>query len=135
MVEHPARGAHNNLGATLEAANLRSKVLAAVNGQYMEVAELAGVGREGLCHLDGQLSCRSQYQDLGFSNVGVDAAQQRQGKGCGLAGTGLGNAQQVVTGQEGRDGLRLDGRRSFIANSGNGFQYSWIQPQFGKRQF
>lgn len=77
----------------------------------------------------------ARTSDLGFGNVGVDAAQQRQGKGCGLAGTGLGNTQQVFAGQQGRDGLRLDGRRSFIANCGDGFQYGWIEPQFGKRQF
>ena len=40
--------------------------------------------------------------------VGGQAVQDRQGEGGGLAGAGLGDAQQVAAGHDARDGLRLD---------------------------
>ena len=101
----------------------------------MKIAELAGVGGKRFRDLNRQLPGRGQYQNLWLGHVRINPAQQWQGKGCGLAGACLGNAQQMVAGQQSRDGLRLDGRRGFIANGGDGFQYCWIQPQFGKRQF
>ena len=45
----------------------------------------------------------------------IDAVQDRQGKGSGLTGTGLRLANHIVTGEDDRDRLLLNGRRLFVA--------------------
>ena len=54
-------------------------------------------------------------------------------KGGGFTGAGLGHAQKMVTGQQRRNGLRLNGRRFFVADGGHGFKYGRVQTQFRQR--
>ena len=51
------------------------------------------------------------WPGLGMLRGGGQAVERRQHEGRGLAGAGLGDAEQVAAGQDGRDGLRLDRRR------------------------
>ena len=47
----------------------------------------------------------------------INAVQDRQGKGSGFTGTGLRLTNHIVTGENDRDRLLLNGRRLFIAGS------------------
>ena len=47
--------------------------------------------------------------------IGGQAVDDRQGECGGLAGAGLGDAEQVAAGEHDRDGLGLDGRRRLVA--------------------
>ena len=46
----------------------------------------------------------------------IEAAEQRQGKGGGFAGAGLGLAEQVATFEERRNALGLNRRWCFVAD-------------------
>ena len=48
---------------------------------------------------------------IGMATVGRQRSSVGQHEGRRLAGAGLGDAQQVAAGEDGRDGLRLDRRR------------------------
>ncbi|MCY1366892.1 hypothetical protein D9M69_538010 [compost metagenome] len=82
--------------------------------------QVFGVLAHGFVNLLGQLAGR--HQDQCANRVGGDfrpfhgqQLQQRQGETGGLAGTGLGRGHQVTTGQHCRNGLRLNRRRSLVA--------------------
>ncbi len=45
--------------------------------------------------------------------------QNRQDKGSGLAGAGLGGADDILAGQDGRDRRGLDGGRIGVAGASN----------------
>jgi hypothetical protein len=57
---------------------------------------------------------------------------QRQGEGGGLAGAGLGDAQNVLAGEGDRDGLRLNGGGRGVAGVCDRLKGRGRQPEFGK---
>ncbi len=86
--------------------------------------EMASVSAKAVADLQCQLACRGQHQAarrLAHQRrgcrrpLGREALQDRQGKGGGLAGAGLGDAQQVAAREKMRDRLRLDRGRRGIA--------------------
>jgi hypothetical protein len=54
--------------------------------------------------------------------------QDRQREGRGLAGAGLGRAQEIDAGQDVRDGLRLDRGGNGVAFTGHGAQEGLREP-------
>jgi hypothetical protein len=86
----------------------------------VKAGHLAGVALEGLGHLDGELAGGGEDEHLRVALVDVDLVEGGQGEGGGLAGAGLGLAQDVVAGKEVRDAGGLDGRRGFVADLGQG---------------
>jgi hypothetical protein len=122
-VVHDAAGrADDHVGAALELAQLDDHALAAVDGQHVEAGHLAGVALEGLGHLDGELAGGGEDEHLRVALVDVDLVEGGQGEGGGLAGAGLGFAQDVVAGEQVRDAGGLDGRRGLVADLGEGGQ-------------
>ena len=89
------------------------------------------VAAEGFGHLQRQLAS-GQHQGLGLLAVGVDAGQDRDGEGGGLAGAGLGQSDDVRPGQQRRDGGGLDRRRRLVADVGHSLQHGWVNLQFGE---
>ena len=85
------------------------------------LAQMASIGSEAFPDLEGQLAGRGQHQDArGLAPDGGGffcgkALQDRQRKGGGLAGAGLGDAQEVTAGKKLRDRLRLDRRWHGVA--------------------
>ncbi len=124
VIDHPARGAHHHVHAALERAELLGIRLAAVHRQHAETGDGFGIFLEGFGHLDGQLARRRQHQRLRLDLVQVGIGQHRQRERGGLAGTGLGLAEHVATGQQRRDGGGLDRRRGLVADGGNRLHHS-----------
>ncbi len=82
--------------------------------------DAAAVGAEALDDLAGELAGRAETRTRqvlrrGLAPIGVQAMEDRQREGGRLAGAGLGDADQVASGDEVRNGLRLDRRRDFMA--------------------
>ncbi len=75
----------------------------------MEAGQVLGIALQRLGDLDGQLAGRRQDQGLRLGDLDVDGFHQRQREGGGLAGAGLGHAEDVVTIQQHRNALSLDG--------------------------
>ena len=63
---------------------------------------------------------------------GVDALQRRQGERRGLAGARGRLAEQVVAGDQVRDGLALDRRRLLVAEVGDRLEQLGAQPERGE---
>ena len=77
-------------------------------------AEMPAVGAEALGDLGGKLAGGAEHQNAAAlarrrAAVGCQAMEDRQRERGGLAGAGLGDAEQVAAGQNDRDGLGLDG--------------------------
>ena len=88
---------------------------------------------EGLGDLQCQLSRRREDQRLRGTRGGVEAGQDRDGERGGLAGTGLREADDIASVHERRDGRRLDGRRGFIADVGDGRAYPRVDLEVVER--
>ena len=120
QVDHAAGGADDHVDAAVQRRDLRLVRAAAVDLEHADRAARAG-GRQVSGHLHGELTRRDDDERLRLAGVGQlvvallaggdDAVQQRDAEAEGLAGTGLGLADDVVAGQRDRQGHRLDGER------------------------
>jgi hypothetical protein len=114
VVDHAARGADDDLHAAAQRRQLRAVALAAVDRQHVEVLHVGGVALEGFGDLDRQFARRRQHQRLHGAALDVDARQDRQREGGGLAGTGLRLPQHVAAFHQQRNGGGLDRRRRLV---------------------
>ena len=78
--------------------------------------QVAGVSPDVFINLQGEFAgrCQDQRARAGLATVAKDRRQPRQNgqrEGRGLAGAGLGNANQIVPGDDWRDGGDLNRRR------------------------
>ncbi len=133
VVDHAAGGTDNNLCASAQACELGGTVSrATVNREHGEIINVLGVGGESLGNLESQFTRRSQDQGLGLAGRAVEvmkfgqAGQGRNSESCGLAGTGLGEANYVAAFEEQRDGGCLDGRRLLVADVLQGGQNATV---------
>ena len=115
-------GADDDVDATRQLPQLLAHALAAVDGQDVEAFHVTGVGLKGFSDLNGQFAGRRQNQGLRDTPGNVDATEDGQGKGSGLAGARLGLAQQVAAGQDMRNAGGLDGGGRLVAYLPHGFQ-------------
>ena len=126
-VEQATRGADDNVDALLECRDLRLVRTAAVDGQNLETAVadpevLAGV-LEVAGDLDAQLAGGNDDQSAGRAVEnscavlgGDDAMQERDAETEGLAHSGAGLTDEVVTGESQRKGEFLDGEGALDAD-------------------
>ena len=108
MIDDTARRADDDVRAASQPGQLNGVGLAAVDRQYGDLRQVCPIATESLGHLQSQLASRRQHQPLGVLAGSVDSRQDRDGEGRSLPGAGLGQADHVGTGQQGRDGGRLD---------------------------
>ncbi|CAA9257679.1 MAG: hypothetical protein AVDCRST_MAG83-2530 [uncultured Arthrobacter sp.] len=118
QVDQPARGADNDLDAALQRLDLRLVGPAAIDGDDARVALLRR-GGEVAGDLDGEfagghddegLRCARDRKLVVAGVIGADdALQGGDAEAKGLAGSGLGLADDVVAAQGDRQGHRLDG--------------------------
>ena len=76
----------------------------------------------------GQLACRRDDQRTGLSAwAGEQLVKYRQHEGGGLAGAGLRGSDDVITGEYGRDGSRLNRRGCDVACAGDTREQTRVQ--------
>ncbi len=136
VVHQAAGGGDQDVEAAVQRLVLRTVLDAAVDGGDRQ-AHALGIDLEAVGDLRSQFARRRQDEAthaLGGRNdaVGQDVLQDRQGEGRRLAGAGLGDAQQVMAGQQVRNGLGLDRGRGLIAFTLEGHQDRRAQAQIGK---
>ena len=132
VIDHPARGAHHDLGSAPQSGELHDVGLAAVDRQHVDLGQMRGVAAEGLGHLQCQFPGGRQHQRLGLLAGGVDAGQDRDRKRRGFAGAGLCEPDHVGARHQGRNRRRLDRRRRLVANVDDRLQHSGVNLQFGE---
>ena len=130
QVDQAAGRADNNLDALLQRLHLRLIGAAAVDRGDAGVALLGGVFQV-LGHLDGQFAGRHDHEclrcarDCQLVEAGVvaahDALQRGNAEAQGLAGAGLGLADDVVAGEGHRQGHGLDREGVGDPGVGQGF--------------
>ena len=137
QVQQAAGGGHQQVHAFFELGDLRVHAHTAKDDGAGEFQILA-VGADRFLDLCGQFAGGGQHQGadayaaefvFGCRRAG-QAVQHGQGEGGRFAGTGLGAAQQVMTGQYQGNGLGLNGRGRFIALLEHSFQDGRSQVQF-----
>ena len=139
MVQQAARGGDQDVYTAAQLFNLRAHANAAKHHHRCQLQVFA-VQAYAFFNLRGQLAGRRHDQ----AAHGIDAAAVRQSwlgaqtlqhgqhKGRCFARAGLRAAQQVTTGQNGGDGLCLDGGGGVVALLKHGFQDGRGQIQFFK---
>ena len=107
-VPDTTRGADNDLGTGLDFAD----VLVAghtTNGEGDTDLHILAECTDGLEVLVGELVRVCENDGLGLLECGVNATQEANAEGAGLAGTGLGLTENVVAGGHWSDGNGLNG--------------------------
>ncbi len=113
-------GGDDNLHAAAERVELGTFGHAANNGGGAEAGALRDF-IELLGDLDGQFAGGAQYESAwadgltGGGGLLQHRFDERQAKGKSLAGSGLRRGNEIVAGESGGDGFRLDGRRYRVA--------------------
>lgn len=134
-IEQTARRGDQHIGALAQRHHLRVDLDAAKDHGGTQRQVLA-VGRNALAHLCSQLAGRGQDQHTRLIGAGTlplaQTLQYRQREAGGLAGAGLGAAQQIAAAEDGGDGLALNGRRGGIALGVDGAQQLGAQAKIGK---
>ncbi len=115
MIDDTTRGTNDDVGAALQAAHLLAVILTTAQSRHFQATHELTVTSEVDSDLLSQLAGRSQHENLRLTAVKIKTGQQRQSKGSGLAGTGLRLADHVTPFKQTRDGLSLNGGRSFVA--------------------
>ena len=128
-IEQAAGGRHQDFDALHDRADLAAHRHAA-DRQRRGQADVAAIGVEAVEDLAGQFAGRREHQHAAGLGLRPDpvfqnAVQDRQREGRGLAGAGLGDADDVAAGDGERDGLGLDRRGRvvifFLECTRNGF--------------
>ncbi len=91
-----AGGADNDLGAILESLHVVADAGATNAGVALNVHEVAD-GDNDLLDLLGKLTGGGEDERLALLDGGVDLLEHRDGEGGGLASTGLGLSNNIVT--------------------------------------
>ena len=144
QVDEAAGGADDDLDAALQLLDLRLVGAAAVDGGDAQGAPGRG-GREVAGHLDGELARRGDDQGLRGARgaLGLEAVpaglaradgalQRGDAEAEGLAGAGLGLADDVVAAEGDRQGHGLDGEGVDDALGLQGLDDRGVHPEVGE---
>ena len=91
------------------------------------------IGAEALADLGGELAGRRQNERAAGARSGAaldlgQTVEDRQREGRGLAGAGLGDAEQIAALQQFGNGARLDRRRDLVAFARQRFEQRGLRP-------
>ena len=114
QVEQAARGRDDDIDAFFERLDLGAVAYAAVEERGAG-AEVLAVLLEVLVDLDGELARRDEDEAARLAGGRAEQRKGRKGEGGGLAGAGLGGADEILAGHDDRDGLGLDRGRGHVA--------------------
>ena len=91
---------------------------------------VVGQAQADVVDLLGQLAGGRDDQRPGrAAGQAQELVQDRQQEGGRLAGAGLGGGDEVAAGEDGRDGLGLDGRRLGVAHFAGGLHQCGCRPR------
>ena len=127
MIDQAAGGGDDDVRAGGELLGLGAEADAAVEQGDLHAGVFA-VFFELFGHLVGQFAGRFEHEDLGFAHF-FDLRERGQGEGRGFAGAGLGRADDVLSFENDRNGLRLDRRWRGVTGFLNGFQNGCGEPK------
>ena len=131
QIHQTTRRSDQNMDALCQCLDLRANGnTAEYNGRTQ--AKMTAVRADAVANLAGQLAGWCKNDCLRLITVGAlvevgQAVQQGQGEGRCLAGTGLGNAQQVTAIEQAGNGFRLNGGRVGVAFSIEGTENGFGQ--------
>ncbi len=130
-VIHDAAGrADHDMYAAAQCRKLHAVALAAVDRKDVHAPDVGCVLLERLADLQGEFAGRGEDERLGHLLRRVQPRQDRQGE-CGrLAGTGLGEADDIAPGEQQGDRRGLDGRRGLVADILERFERCVAEPEF-----
>ncbi len=139
QVEQAAGRRHHHVDAAAQRLHLGALADAAEDHRVRD-AQVAAVGAEAVADLRGELARGGQHQAAHRARLallrgglgGRQALQDGQGEGGGLAGAGLGAAEEVAAGERRRDGLLLDRRGGVVALVAQRAQQGFAQAEFGE---
>jgi len=134
MVQKAAGCRDQHIDAPVDQLVLLAKGYAA-DQQRLGQLGVPGIGVEILGHLGGQFARGGKHQAARHPGAGAALTQKgdhRQGEAGGLAGAGLGNAQNIAALQRLGDGLGLNRGRCFVSGFFNSLQYARVQREVGK---
>ncbi len=135
MVEQPAGGCDQHIDAAGQFAVLVAERNAA--DQQRDIEFLSGaVFVELFLDLGGEFAGRLQDEGAGHSGPGAALFQQREHRkdeGSGLAGAGLGDAENVAARQNVGDRLFLNGGRGGVTGGRNRGEHLVGKTEMGKR--
>ncbi len=134
QIQQAARGGDQDVDPELDGVQVRLDADAAIGDQGAK-RQVVGVVDDALAHLGGQLPGRGQHQGAHLAAattavVGQQTMEHGQGETGRLACACLGAAQHVLPGQDGGNGLLLDGGGLFITQLLDGPQDVRGQTQF-----
>ena len=137
QVEQTARRCHQHVDAVEQRAHLGAHRHAA-DGERGLDAQVPAIGAEAVEDLAGEFAGRAQHQHaaglrLRADAVGGEVVEDRQREGRGLAGAGLGDADDVALGEQQRDGLGLDRGGSDVFFFGEGAKDRLCEAEIVKR--
>ena len=122
MIEQTARRRHQHVEALRERADLRAMRHAAEDHRDLE-RQARGEIAEALRDLAREFAGRAEHERARSelrrgARVREQLVEDRQRERRRLAGAGLGDADEIAARHQGRDRLRLDRRRLFVAHFG-----------------
>ncbi len=133
QVQQAARGGHQDVDAELDGVQIGFDADTAVGDQGAK-RQVVGIFDDALAHLGGQLAGRGEHQGAHLTTatamVGQQPLQHGQGEAGRLACACLGAAEHVLPGQNGGNGLLLDGGWLFVTQLLDGPQDVRGQTQF-----
>ena len=132
VVDDAAGGPDDDVGAALEADEVSGDAFAADEGHGGEAIEAAEVV-EHLMDLVGELARGHEHDRLDRGVGGVDGEGEREAEGEGLAGTGLGEPDEVFAVVEEGHGLALDWCGLCEAERGDGVEAAFINAEGTER--
>ena len=114
-----AGGTDNNLGTLAELGHVLTDVGTTNAGVAVDV-HVVTESDDDLLDLLGKLTGGSKDEGLDSLDGGVNALENGDGEGGGLAGTGLGLGDHIVALDDGDDGTSLNGRGALETRVGGG---------------
>ena len=132
VIEQAARRRDDHIHAGPQGLILPAIADTPVHHRHAQIGEPRKIANGGL-DLRRQLARGFQHQNARGQAADPELGQDRQGKRRCLPGAGLGAADDVLSGQNQRNGAKLNRRRLHVTHRFDAFQNGGGQAKFGKR--
>ena len=136
VIDQASRRGDEDVEAASQRLDLLAVLHAAEHHRHLE-AKVFAIGAEAVSDLGRQLAGGRQDQSAAAPTrrrawVGLQEVEDGEGKGGGLAGAGLSDAQKVAAGHDAGNGLRLDRRGDRVTFGGQSQEERLGEAKVGK---